>query len=154
MNHQPTYLTSAGLDKLKDELQELKNARRPQVIERIREAVSHGDLSENSEYEDAKNEQGFIEGRIVELEKMLAGAKIVQSGKSNGEVSLGSNITLKHNGKSSSFTIVGPAEADPGNGLISNESPLGQALLGKKVSEKTAVTTPKGEMYYQIVSIK
>lgn len=154
MNHQPTYLTSAGLDKLKDELRELKNARRPQVIERIREAVSHGDLSENSEYEDAKNEQGFIEGRIVELEKMLAGAKIVQSGKSNGEVSLGSNITLKHNGKSSSFTIVGPAEADPGSGLISNESPLGQALLGKKVSEKTAVTTPKGEMHYQIVAIK
>lgn len=147
-----TILTTAGLDKLKAELVDLKDNRRPAVIARIKEAVSHGDLSENSEYEDAKNEQGFIEGRIVELESMLEDAQIV-SAKSGSTVELGSTVTVTHDGKKSSFTIVGPAEADPTSGLISNESPLGAALLGSTIGDSVSVVTPRGETIYAVTKI-
>ncbi len=147
-----TILTTAGLDKLKAELIDLKENRRPAVIARIKEAVSHGDLSENSEYEDAKNEQGFIEGRIVELESMLEGAQIV-SASSGSTVELGSTVTVTHDGKSSSFTIVGPAEADPVSGLISNESPLGASLLGSAIGDTVSVETPRGKTTYAIAKI-
>ena len=149
-----TYLTTAGLDKLKAELQDLKDNKRPQVISRIKEAVSYGDLSENSEYEDAKNEQAFVEGRIAELEAMLKNSKIVRGTGGDGAVALGSKVKVKHNGNQSEFTLVGHAEADPTDGLISNESPLGQALLGKKVGERTQVETPKGATTYEIVSVR
>jgi transcription elongation factor GreA len=154
MAEQNTYLTTAGLDKLKGELKELKEQRRPAVIERIKEAVAYGDLSENSEYEDAKNEQALVEGRIAELERLLENPQIVKTGGSaGGQVALGSKVTVKHNGSSSSYTIVGPAEADPANGLISNESPIGQALLGKGKGEEAVVETPKGNAQYTIVSV-
>lgn len=154
MTEQSTYLTIAGLDKLKAELEDLKTNKRPQVIQRIKEAISYGDLSENSEYEDAKNEQAFVEGRIATLEKMLQTSKIVKSNDGDGgKVALGSTAHVKHNGSKSTFTIVGPAEADPEGGLISNESPLGQALLGKAPKEKAVVETPKGATTYEIVSI-
>ena len=147
-----TFLTSAGLDKLKAELDDLKNNKRPQVLARIKEAVSYGDLSENSEYEDAKNEQAFVEGRIAELENMLKTSKIVSGG--NGDsVALGSKVKVKHNGSNSDFTVVGPAEADPTSGLISNESPLGMALIGKKVGETAEVETPKGTTKYTIAAL-
>ncbi len=154
MPDQSTYLTTAGLDKLKAELKELKEKRRPVVLERIKEAVAYGDLSENSEYEDAKNEQAFVEGRIVELEKLLENSKIMKTGGGNRQqVALGGTVTVKLDGKAATYTIVGPAEADPTNGMISNESPLGQALLGKAKGDEAVVETPKGHVKYEIVSI-
>ncbi|MDP9212200.1 MAG: transcription elongation factor GreA [bacterium] len=154
MPDQSTYLTTAGLDKLKGELKELKETRRPAVLERIKEAVAYGDLSENSEYEDAKNEQAFVEGKIVELEKLLEGAKVVKPGGSgDGHVSLGSKVTVKHEGKSVTYTVVGAAEADPTSGMISNESPIGQALLGKAKGDEAVVETPRGHATYVIVSV-
>ena len=154
MASQQTILTAAGLDKLKAELEDLKSNKRPQVISRIEEAVSYGDLSENSEYDDAKNEQGFVEGRIAELEEMLNTAQIVQSNDGDhGKVTLGTTVSVKHHGATSKFTIVGAAEADPTEGLISNESPLGQALIGLKVGDTAVAETPKGETKYEIVSI-
>jgi transcription elongation factor GreA len=150
---QSTYLTSAGLDKLKAELTDLKDNRRPAVISRLKDALSHGDLSENAEYEEAKNEQAFVEGRISELEGMLKNAEIVTGNQNVGSVGLGAKVKVKHHGDTSVFTIVGPAEADPGEGLISNESPLGQALLNKQVGDKASVETPKGATTYEVVSI-
>lgn len=154
METQQTILTAAGLDKLKAELKELKEARRPEIVKRIEEALEYGDLSENSEYDDAKNEQGFVEGRISELEDMVDNAKIVQSNDGDhGKVTLGTVVKVKHNGSSSTFTIVGPAEADPVGGLISHESPLGEALLNHVVGDSIEVETPKGTTKYVIESI-
>ena len=154
MAEQNTYLTTAGLDRLKAELKELKEVRRPKVISRIKEAVAYGDLSENSEYEDAKNEQALVEGRIIKLEKLLENPQIVKPGSGNGDkVTLGSKVTVKHGGKSSTYTLVGPAEADPSDGLISNESPIGQALIDKTKGEDAVVETPKGNVKYTIASI-
>lgn len=149
-----TVLTAAGLDKLKTELKELEDTRRPAVLARIKEAISYGDLSENSEYEDAKNEQAFVEGRISELNHMLKNPKIVKANAGEGgKVALGSVVKVKHNGSRSTFTVVGPAEADPENGLISHESPIGRALVGRAVGESVEVETPGGATKYQIVSI-
>ncbi len=154
MADQQTILTKAGLDKLQAELADLKETKRPLIVKRIEEALAYGDLSENSEYDDAKNEQAFVEGRISQLDEMLATAKIVSSNAGDhGKVTVGTIVKVKHNGSSSTFTIVGPAEADPAGGLISNESPLGQALLGKEVNEKAVAETPKGQVEYTIVSI-
>lgn len=149
-----TILTTAGLSKLKAELDELRNQRRPAVLERIKEAVSHGDLSENAEYDEAKNEQAFLEGRINELTAMLKNPKIVKTNAGEGgKVTLGSTVKVKHNGSGSAFTIVGHAEADPDGGLISNESPLGRALLGAKVGDEVTVETPRGATTYRVASI-
>lgn len=148
-----TYLTKAGLDKLKAELEDLKTVRRPAVIQRIKEATSNGDLKENSEYDDAKNEQGFVEGRIAELEQLLMTSKIVSGGNGDGAVALGSTVKVRSPGGTSTFTLVGPAEADPEDGLISNESPLGKALFGRRGGDKVVATTPRGETKYEIVSI-
>lgn len=153
MTDQSTFLTAAGLDKLKAELKELTDERRPQVIGRLKDALSHGDLSENAEYEEAKNEQAFVEGRIAELENLLANSQIVSGNQNDGSVGLGATVKVKHNGDTSTFTIVGAAEADPTEGLISNESPLGQALLEKQKGDKATVETPKGVTEYEIVSI-
>lgn len=154
MTEQSTYLTTAGLDKLKAELTDLKENRRTDVLRRIKEAVAYGDLSENSEYEEAKNEQAFVEGRIAQLQKMLENSTILRSNSGEGgKATLGTSVTVKQNGKRSVFTIVGPAEADPDGGLISNESPIGQALLGKAAGEKAVVETPKGNIVYDVISI-
>lgn len=153
MPEQQTYLTTAGLDKLKAELAELKDERRPAVIGRLKDALSHGDLSENAEYEEAKNEQAFVEGRIAELEGLLKNSQIVSGNQNDGSVGLGATVKVKHDGKNSTFTIVGAAEADPTEGLISNESPLGKALLDKQTGETATVETPKGATKYEILSI-
>lgn len=154
MTTQKTFITKAGLDKLKAELEDLKNNQRPVVIKRIEEAVAQGDLKENSEYDDAKNTQGFIEGRIAELENILRTAEIVTGNSKNDIVDLGDTVVVKQNGTSATFTLVGAAEADPANGMISNESPLGEAVLGKVVGDKVTVETPKGKLTYQIKQIK
>ncbi len=153
MSEQATYLTEDGVQKLQAELEELKTVRRPAVIRRIKEAISYGDLSENSEYDDAKNEQAFVEGRIVELEKTLQHSEVVSKSGHGGTVSVGSTVKVKHHGSNSSFMIVGAAEADPDQGKISNESPLGQGLLGKQTGDDAVVTTPKGETTYTITAV-
>ena len=151
-----TLITVEGLQKLKDELNELKSVRRIQVSKRIQEAIALGDLSENSEYDDAKNEQAFIEGRIAELEGKIRTAKIIEENDgTSAKVRLGSRVILEdvETGDRFQYTVVGTAEADPFNNKISNESPLGQAFLGHIAGDKVKVQTPRGEIEYQIVSI-
>ncbi len=149
-------LTLEGLNKLEKELDYLKTVRRREVAERIKQALEFGDISENSEYEDAKNEQGFIEGRIIAIEKMLRNVKLIDDQEINtSEVSLGSKVTLLdlETNEELQYAIVGSTEADPFNSKISNESPVGKALLGKKVGEEVAVEVPAGVFHYRVIAI-
>jgi transcription elongation factor GreA len=146
-------LTQEGLMKLNEELKVLVNEKRKEIIERIREAAAHGDLSENADYAQAREEQSFIEGRIQEIEDMIKNAEIITASTSHTTVSIGSTITVKVGGAERNYTIVGSNEANPTQGKISNESLVGKALLGRKVGDKVMVTTPAGEMEYEIVAI-
>jgi len=148
-------LTAQGMEKLQAELANLKE-RRKTVVERIRAAREYGDLSENSEYEDAKNEQSFVEGRIFELEETINRAKVVAKKSTAGTntVELGSTVVLKMDGETLEYTIVGSSESDPSAGKISSESPIGYSLLGKVKGDKVAINTPNGKMTCQIISIK
>lgn len=145
-------LTAQGYEKIKGELENLKS-RRQQISERIKTAREFGDLSENSEYEDAKNEQSFVEGRILELEEMLRRA-MVMAKNGTDKVELGSTVVLKMDGEQSEYTIVGASESDPASGKISIESPLGHSLIGKTRGEKVEISTPNGKMFCEIVTIK
>lgn len=145
-------LTSEGRKELEDELEQLKG-RRGDIAAKIAEARDYGDLSENAEYDAAREEQGIVETRVAEIEDILQNAEIIKSTKKAGIVSLGSTVEIK-NGKNYVYTIVGPVEADPLNGKISDESPIGEALMGKKEGDKATVTTQKGDTTYTIVSIK
>lgn len=147
-------LTEEGLKKLQDELKVLKEERRHEVIERIQEAVSHGDLSENADYAQAKEEQAFIEGRIQEIEEMVKNAQIIEPASNNNIVSIGSTVSLKVGGKEVKYTIVGANEANPALGKISNESLVGRALLGAKKGDQVPVETPAGKAEYEIISIQ
>ncbi|MFM2106500.1 MAG: hypothetical protein RL338_1532 [Chloroflexota bacterium] len=154
MNSKPTYLSRDGLEKLRAELDEMVNRRRPEVASRIHDAKEHGDLTENAEYEDAKNEQAFVEGRIQQLEALIKNATIIDENHSSDHVGIGSTVHLESTGGGTeTFTIVGSAEAKPAEGRISNESPVGRALLGKKKGEKVVVRTPGGDATYTIVKI-
>lgn len=154
MENQVTYLTKDGLDKIKAELDELVKVRRKEIALRIQEAKELGDLSENAEYQEAKNEQAFNEGRIEELENIVKHAAIIdEDTKPSGVVQVGSTVSAKVNGTNSTFIIVGSNEADPGSGKISNESPIGRAFLGKRINETATVLTPKGETVYTITAV-
>lgn len=149
-------LTLEGLNKLESELEHFKTVRRREVAERIKQALEYGDISENSEYEDAKNEQGFIEGRILALEKMLRNAKVIDNVDiSTDVVSLGTRVKLTdlENNETMDYTIVGSAEANPADGKISNESPVGRALMGQRMGSIISVKVPVGEMKYKVVGI-
>ena len=149
-------LTLEGLKKLEQELENLKTVRRREVAERIKQAIEFGDISENSEYEDAKNEQAFIEGRILTLEKMLRNAKVIEQVDSDSKVVyIGTKVVLKdlEYGDEFEYTIVGSAEADPMNNKISNESPVGKAILNKKEGDVVEVSVPAGKLEYKIVSV-
>lgn len=149
-------LTEEGLKKLKDELETLKTQGRTEIAEKIKVARGYGDLSENSEYDEAKNEQAKIEARIVELEGMLKNVEIIAEKKSAGKtVAVGSKVTVLDTefDEEMEFRVVGSAEADPGNGLISDESPVGKALLGKKVGEVVKAEAPDGEIEFKIIAI-
>ena len=147
-----TYqITEAGRKELETELAELKG-RRGAIADRIAEARDYGDLSENAEYDSAREEQGLVETRIAEIEDILMNAEEIKAKKGGGKIHLGSTVELK-NGKKVTYTIVGPVEADPINGKISDESPLGVALIDKTVGDKVTITTPKGDMTYEIISI-
>jgi transcription elongation factor GreA len=150
-------LTQEGLKKLEDELEHLKSVKRREVAERIKVAIGYGDISENSEYEDAKNEQAFIEGRVITLEKMLRNARIINNADVNTDtVSVGAIVTLKdlEFGETVEYNIVGTAEADPFNNKISNESPVGKAILGKPKGTKVDINVPAGTIQYEIIDIK
>lgn len=147
------YLTAEGLAKVKNELKELKTVKRKEIALRIQEAKELGDLSENAEYAEAKTEQGFIEGRIIELENTLKNAVVISESANSDKISVGSSFKVKIGSQESKFTIVGSNEANPAQGLISNESPLGQALLGHKPGDEVEVTVPAGVVIYKIVSI-
>ncbi len=150
-------MTQAGKEKLEQELEQLKTVKRKEVVERIKIARSFGDLSENSEYDSAKEEQAFVEGRITTLENMIRNAKIISEAElSRDNVSLGSSVTFIElpDGDEESYTIVGSAEADPFEGKISNDSPIAKSLIGRKVGDEVSVSTPGGEMNVRIVSIK
>jgi transcription elongation factor GreA len=156
MANQAVYVTKDGLKKLEDELEHLRTVKRQEVALRLHEAMEDGELIENAEYEAAKNEQAFVEGRILELEHMLSQATIIERGNSKDVVAIGSTVEIKEKGgrKSETFTIVGAAEANPKEGLISNESPMGIALLDHKVGEFVEVQAPAGAIQYRIVKIK
>lgn len=145
-------ITAEGKKELETELSELK-ARRGEVADKIAEARDFGDLSENAEYDAAREEQGLLETRIAEIEDILNNAEIIKGGNKKA-VGLGSHVDLKSNGKTFSYTVVGPVEADPLEGKISNESPIGVALFGKKVGDTATITTPKGEVTYTIDQIR
>jgi len=151
-------VTKKGLEKLKTELKEFKEVRRKQVAGRLKEAIAYGDLSENSEYEEAKNEQAFIEGRIVELEQMVANAQIIKDDKSTHDtVQIGTTVTVQNiteDDDAETYTIVGSTEADPLEHKISNESPIGSALLGKAKNEVVKVKVPAGIFEYKVLKIK
>ena len=153
MNNKPTYLSREGLAKLREELEEIVTVKRVEVAQRIHDAKEHGDLSENAEYEDAKNEQAFVEGRIQTLEALIKNATLIDENHSTDFVQIGSTVKVKSDDGTDSYTIVGSAEADPAQGRISNESPVGRALLGKKKGDKIVVQVPAGDDTYTIVSI-
>jgi transcription elongation factor GreA len=148
-------MTVAGKQKLEEELELLKTVKRKEVVERIKIARSFGDLSENSEYDSAKEDQAFVEGRISTLESMIRNAVIIEEEGNNDTVSLGKTVTFIEipDGDEETYTIVGSAEADPLEGLISNDSPIAKGLLGKTIGEKVKIVTPGGEMDVEIKSI-
>ena len=148
-------LTQSGYDKLVEEIEFLQTKKRKEVADRLAEAISYGDLSENSEYDEAKNEQAFVEGRILELEEQIKNAEIIEEGAvKDGRVQIGSTVTLNFEGADHEYTIVGATEADPLMHKISNESPVGLAVIGKKAKETVKVKAPGGMFEYKIVSVK
>jgi len=149
------YISKDGLARLQEEIKELTTTKKREVATRIKTAKEFGDLSENSEYDDAKNEQAFIEGRIVEIEHILKNAKIIEdvSCKDTNKVCVGHTVTVDLKGGETKFKIVGSYEADPEMGFISNESPIGQALLGKQKGDDVTVKVPAGEIKYKIKKI-
>jgi transcription elongation factor GreA len=156
LNEKEIVLTREGLQKLEDELDDLKTVHRREVNERIRQAKEYGDITENAEYEDAKQEQAFVEGRILKLEGMIRNARIIDaSDYVADEVHLGAIVKVKEvkSGDAHEFTIVGSAESDPRNARLSNESPLGASLMHRKKGDVVDVSTPRGMMQYKIEAI-
>ncbi len=156
MDEKETFLTPEGLRKLEEELDHLKAVKRKEVAERIKQAKDFGDLSENSEYEDAKNEQAFVEGRILTLEAMLRSVRVIDNHDARSDVvTIGSTVRVTdETGEDVTYTIVGSAEADPVNDKISNESPVGRALLGKRKGQAVTVQVPAGTIRYTVKAIK
>jgi transcription elongation factor GreA len=155
MPEKEVFLTVEGLKNLEQELDHLKSVKRRDVAERIKQAIEFGDISENSEYDDAKNEQAFIEGKIMELEKKLRNARIIEEVNTD-KVSLGSTVIIKdlEFGDIFEYTIVGSTEADPSANRISNESPVGEALIGKTVGSVIEVNVPAGIIKYELAGLK
>ncbi len=153
----PTYLTKEGYEKLQAELEYLRTTRRQEVAERLREALEDGDagVDADAECDAARNEQAFVEGRIQELELLLANAKLISENQPKDMVQIGTTVTIQENGtKPESYTIVGAVEADPANGRISNESPLGRALLNHKKGDVVTVEAPNGSFTVKIVKVE
>jgi transcription elongation factor GreA len=157
MSDKETFVTEEGLQKLKDELDLLITEKRKEVVERIKTARSFGDLSENSEYDAAKDEQAFVEGRINQLEKTIRTAKIIDTTNAKGDVvSIGKTVIIQElpEGEKEEYSIVGSTESDPVSGKISNDSPMAQSLMGKQVGAEVSVQTPGGEMKVKVLEIR
>jgi len=151
------FLTKEGFQKLQDELDHLKTVKRQEVADRLHEAMEGGELIENAEYEAAKNEQAFVEGRIQELEMLLATARVIEPEASHpeGVVAVGSTVIIQEQGfDAETYTIVGAAEANPREGKISNESPIGKAILNREIGETVKVETPSGTYKVKIIKVK
>ena len=152
------FLTKEGFQKLQEELDQLRTVKRQEVADRLHEAMEGGELIENPEYEAAKNEQAFVEGRIQELEMLLATARVIEEEERthrDGQVSVGSTVTIQEQGfEAETYTIVGAAEASPREGKISNESPIGKAILNREVGDTVTVETPSGTYKVKIMSVK
>ena len=153
MQDRPVLISREGLDRLQAELDALRTTRRAEIAERISYAKDFGEIAENAEYEDAKNEQGMVEGRILVLEKMIRNAVLIEEGPSGGHVVVGSVVTVEDESGKQTFTIVGPAEADPSGGRISLESPVGRALMGRRKGDVVEVSTPGGGRALKITKI-
>ncbi|MGI6684314.1 MAG: transcription elongation factor GreA [Bacillota bacterium] len=157
MSDKEVILTVEGLKKLEEELEQLKSVRRREVAARIKQAIEFGDISENSEYEDAKNEQAFIEGTIMALEKKLRNARVIDANDVDvATVSVGSTVRIKDmsSGEELEYTIVGSVEADPAKNKISNESPVGKALLGHIIDDVVEINVPVGTIKFKVLSIR
>lgn len=155
MDSKKIYLTQEGLEELQEEFEDLKKVKRPEVVERLTEARNQGDLSENAEYSAAREELSFIDGRIDELEEMLKQVVLIKHDETQDNVvNLGSEVELHIGGKQEVYKVVGEWEADPTEKKISHESPLGKALIGKKVGDQVEVTAPAGKVLYSVVSVK
>jgi transcription elongation factor GreA len=154
MGKDKIQITKQGFKDLKKELDELVTTKRPKLVERLTNARSQGDLSENSDYQNAKEELDFLDGRISELKDVINKAEVVGGKINNGEIAVGAEVTLKIQGEKHVYYIVGEWEADPTSKKISHNSPLGQALVGKKKGEKAEVEAPAGKVVYEILSIK
>lgn len=156
-NKDVVYVTKEGLKKMEEELEHLTKVKRPELSERLRAAIAQGDLSENADYAYAKQEQAFLEGRIQELEDSLRRAEIINDGGPGDKVRVGSTVTIidieNGSGEEETYRIVGAHEADPANGYISNESPIGRALLGAKPGQVVTVETPNGGMELKVKTI-
>jgi len=150
-----TFLTKEGFEKLQDELEYLRKTKRQEVADRLHEAMEGGELIENAEYEAAKNEQAFVEGRIQELEMLLATARVIENDKKKADtIQVGSTVTIQEDGlEEETYTIVGAAEANPREGKISNESPMGKAILSHRAGDDVQVETPNGSYTIRIVKI-
>ncbi len=149
------YLTPEGAQRLQEELEHLKTVKRQELARRLREAIQMGDLSENADYIAAKEEQGFLEGRIQELESLLRKAIIIENDGHKDEVDLGATVTIQEDGlPPETYTIVGATEANPAQGRISHESPMGKALLGHRVGEEVEVETPNGKYKVKILEVR
>ncbi|HQV64167.1 MAG TPA: transcription elongation factor GreA [Anaerolineales bacterium] len=152
---QPNYLTPEGEAKLNAELQDLKGPKREELSKRLRSAIQMGDLSENADYHKAKEDQGFLEGRIQELEAILRNAIIIKETKSSGIIFIGSHVTIQEDTfDPETYHLVGPTEADPRQGRISYESPIGRALMDKKVGDVAEAETPGGKIKFKILKIE
>lgn len=151
----PSYLTRQGFDKLQEELDYLRKVKRQEVAERLHEAMEGGELIEDAEYEAAKNEQAFVEGRIQELEILLANARVIEEGTQKDVVGIASRVTIQEDGNDPEiFTIVGAAEANPREGRVSNESPLGRALMEHRVGDAVRVDAPQGSFMVKILKVE
>lgn len=154
MNKKETYLTDAGLQKLTGELTDLTSKQRPDLAKRLRDAIKMGDLSENADYIAAKEEQAFVEGRILEIQEMVRSSVLISDQISKQEVAIGSTVIISEDdGIDEQYTLVGPAEADPALGRISHESPVGQAIIGKSVGDSAQANTPGGNITFKIIRI-
>jgi transcription elongation factor GreA len=152
---EPTYLTAEGAARLKAELEELTGPRREELAARLRSAIQMGDLSENADYHKAKEDQGFLEGRIQELEYILGNAVIIEDNGNKEVVSIGSHVTIQEEDfPEETYHLVGPTEADPSKGMISHESPIGKALMDHKVGETVEAETPGGVIKFKILKIE
>lgn len=152
---QSHYLTPEGEARLKAELEDLKGPRREELAKRLRAAIQMGDLSENADYHKAKEDQGFLEGRIKEIETILRNSVIIEKSGNSDVVSIGSHVTIQEEGfEPETYHLVGPAEADPRNGKISHESPIGRALMDKKVGDIAETETPGGRIKFKIIKVE